>query len=69
MNYTDDSITNLKGIGPAKARLFNKLGLYTIGDLLEYFPRGYKDKSEITKIRDIMPDESCTVRVRAAGKA
>ncbi|HNR04667.1 MAG TPA: DEAD/DEAH box helicase, partial [Bacillota bacterium] len=69
MNYTEDSITNLKGIGPVKARLFNKLGLYTIGDLLEYFPRGYKDKSEITKIRDIMPDESCTVRVRAAGKA
>ena len=69
MNYTDDSITNLKGIGPAKARLFNKLGLYTIGDLLEYFPRGYKDKSEITKIRDIRPDESYTVRVHAAGKA
>jgi len=69
MNYTDDPITKLKGIGPAKAKLFNKLGLYTIGDLLEYFPRGYKDKSEITKIRDIKPDESYTVRVRAAGKA
>jgi hypothetical protein len=35
---------------------------------LEYFPRGYKDKSEITKIRDIRPDESYTVRVRSAGK-
>ena len=69
MNYIDDSIINLKGIGPAKAKLFSKLGLYTIGDLLEYFPRGYKDKSEITKIRDIRPDESYTVRVRAAGKA
>lgn len=69
MYYPDDSIQNIKGIGPAKAKLFQKLGLRTIGDLLQYFPRGYKDKSEITRIKDIRPDESYTIRVRISGKA
>ncbi|MGI6586688.1 MAG: ATP-dependent DNA helicase RecG [Gracilibacteraceae bacterium] len=69
MYYPDDSIQNIKGIGPAKAKLFQKLGLRTIGDLLQYFPRGYKDKSEITRIKDLRPDESYTIRVRISGKA
>ena len=51
MSYLDISVKNLKGIGPVKAKLFSKLGLNTIEDLLEYYPRGYKDKSEITSIR------------------
>ncbi len=69
MNYPDISIQCIKGIGPAKAKLYKKLGLNTIEDLLEYYPRGYKDKSEITKIRDLQADESYTVRVRTGGKA
>lgn len=69
MNYLDISIQSIKGIGPAKAKLFKKLGLNTIEDLLEYYPRGYKDKSEVTKIKDIKPDESYTVQVAIAGKA
>lgn len=68
MNYPDDTIQNIKGIGPKKAKLFQKLGLNTIEDLLKYFPRGYKDKSVITKIRDIRPEESYTVRVCIGGK-
>ncbi|HOR86934.1 MAG TPA: ATP-dependent DNA helicase RecG [Bacillota bacterium] len=69
MNVSDASIQSLKGIGPVKARLFNKLGLYTIEDLLEYYPKYYKDKSEITKIRDVRPELSYTIRVFVEGKA
>lgn len=69
MSNLDISIQSIKGIGPVKAKLFKKLGLNTIEDLLEYYPRGYKDKSEITKIEDLKPDASYTVRVRADGKA
>jgi ATP-dependent DNA helicase RecG len=69
MSYLDTSIKNIKGIGPVKAKLFNKLGLNTIEDLLEYYPRGYKDKSQTTKIKDLQPEESYTVRVRTSGKA
>lgn len=69
MNYLDISIQSIKGIGPTKAKLFKKLGLNTIEDLLEYYPRGYKDKSETTMIEGLKPDSSYTVRVRIAGRA
>ncbi|HYF83157.1 MAG TPA: ATP-dependent DNA helicase RecG [Clostridia bacterium] len=69
MSYLDVSIKNIKGIGPVKAKLFNKLGLNTIEDLLEYYPRGYKDKSQTTNIKDLQPEESYTVRVKTSGKA
>ena len=69
MSYLDISIQSIKGIGPTKAKLFKKLGLNTIEDLLGHYPRGYKDKSEITKIQDLKPEDSYTVRVRTAGKA
>lgn len=43
--YLTESITGLKGIGDKTAKLFNKCGIYTCGDLLTYYPRGY-DKYE-----------------------
>lgn len=41
MNY-NDSITTIKGIGEKTAKLFNRLGIYTVYDLLHYFPRDYE---------------------------
>lgn len=37
-------IKYLKGIGPAKAQLFEKLEIRTISDLLHYYPRAYQDR-------------------------
>ncbi len=37
----DENITGLKGIGDKTAKLFNKCQVYTCGDLLGYYPRGY----------------------------
>lgn len=37
-------IQYLKGIGPAKAKLFDKLGIATVEDLLHYYPRTYQDR-------------------------
>lgn len=34
-------IGELKGVGEKTEKLFQKLGIFTIGDLLRYFPRGY----------------------------
>ena len=34
----------LKGIGPAKAQLFERLGVQTVQDLLHYYPRTYQDR-------------------------
>lgn len=46
----DDTIQQLKGIGPRKAALFSRLGIHTLGDLLQYFPRDYEDRSRIWSI-------------------
>ncbi len=54
-------IQNLKGIGPKKSILFNKLGIYSIWDLLYCFPRNYEDRSVISSIRDICDGQTCTV--------
>ena len=37
-------IQYLKGIGPAKAKLFEKLEIRTLRDLLYYYPRTYQDR-------------------------
>lgn len=45
------SIQYLKGVGPKRAALFQKIGIETIEDVLYYFPRCYEDRSLITSIR------------------
>ena len=40
------SIQFLKGIGPAKAKLFERLEISSIADLLHYYPRTYQDRRE-----------------------
>ncbi len=42
-NSFETNIRYLKGIGEKRAELFNKLGVYTVGDLLTYFPRTYEN--------------------------
>jgi len=58
----DNSITELRSVGAARAALLNKLGVYTVRDLLEHFPRGYDDRSHVAKIADLSPNVINTVR-------
>lgn len=48
-------ITAVKGIGPKTAPTLNKAGIYTIHDLLYYFPRSYEDYQAATPIRQLKP--------------
>ena len=36
-----DTVGKLKGVGEKTEKLYAKLGIYTISDLLEYYPRTY----------------------------
>ena len=51
-----DPISILKGIGPAKAKLFANLNIFTLGDLICHFPRGYEDRSKLVTISQLEPD-------------
>ncbi len=60
-------IRYLKGIGEKRAELFNKLGVFNIGDLLRYLPRGYEDRTDVREIADVQEGESVCVRAYLAG--
>jgi ATP-dependent DNA helicase RecG len=46
-------IASLSGVGPARAALFADLGVHTLGQLLEYFPRTYQYESEERAINQL----------------
>lgn len=46
------SILDIKGIGEKSAKLFHKIGISTVGDLLYHFPRDYEVFGEIVSIKD-----------------
>ena len=61
MNILNKDIQFVKGIGPKKAAKLNKLNIFTIKDLLYYFPRAYEDRSNVKKIYQLEHDEkACT---------
>ncbi len=51
----------LKGVGPARATAFAQLGVNTVGDLLEYYPREWVFAPEVVKINQMRPDRMCTI--------
>ena len=54
----DTSVQYLKGVGPKMYELLNKLSIYTVKDLLEYYPRVYEDRTKITPISDFQKDQN-----------
>ena len=48
----ENEITYLKGVGPKRAECYNKLGINTVFDLLNHFPRSYLDFSHPLTIEE-----------------
>ena len=57
-----DSVQFVKGIGPKKVKLFEKLHISTLQDALETYPRDYEDRTQITRIADIEVEDKYAVR-------
>jgi ATP-dependent DNA helicase RecG len=53
MNRLRNSIQSIKGIGPKKAALFSKLGVETIEDALNFFPREYEKRGSVQSVDSI----------------
>ena len=56
MESDQDSVRTLKGIGDKTGKLFEKLGIFTIQDLLGYYPREYHVYEEPSPIGDLKAD-------------
>ncbi|MBO4330804.1 MAG: ATP-dependent DNA helicase RecG [Oscillospiraceae bacterium] len=65
MNALTDGIRFIKGIGEARAKALEKLDIYTLYDLVSYFPRDYEDRSRVKNIADVLDGEYCCVKATA----
>lgn len=54
-------IQYLKGVGPKKAAVLNEVGISSVEDLLEYFPRTYLDRTRQKSIGALLEGEMATV--------
>ena len=51
----------IKGVGPNRVKVLNKLGINSLKDLITYFPRAYEDRSQIKSICDMQDGEKATI--------
>ncbi len=51
----------LKGVGPARAKLLERLGIRTVEDLLRHLPSRYYDRRTMTPLRRLRRDEAAVV--------
>ncbi len=51
------SVSEMSGVGPARATALAKLGITNVGQLLRHYPRGYQYRGNIKRLADAAPDE------------
>jgi len=64
MAKLSDSVQYLKGVGPKRARFLARLGVRTVGDALQFFPRKYVDRGSAVPIARVREGREQTVRGR-----
>ncbi len=65
----DTPIQYIKGVGPKRAKVFNKLGIKTVEDLFYYFPRRYEDRTKFLSISEIKEGEFQTIKAQVLARA
>jgi len=58
----DKDIRVLKGVGESRVKLFNKLGVFTVYDMLNYFPRVYEDRRQVKTIFEAVESETVCIK-------
>lgn len=58
------NVQMIKGVGPQRAELLAKRGIYTLEDLLTYLPFRYEDRIRFSKVREVRPNGVFTLKVR-----
>ena len=58
----------VKGVGPNRVKLLNKLNIFTLKDLITYFPRNHEDRSIAKKIIECQDGETVLIKAKALTK-
>ena len=58
MATLDTDIRAMRGVGEARAKALQKLGITDLESLISYFPRDYEDRTDIKKIAELAPGEA-----------
>ena len=51
----------VKGVGPSRVQLLNRVGIFTLKDLITYFPRDYEDRSKPKEIYQCVDGEEALI--------
>lgn len=58
----------IKGVGPSRATLLNKLGIFNLKDLITYFPREHEDRGNVKNISEIVDGEEALICAFPVGR-
>lgn len=64
----DKDVKYIKGVGPSRVVLLNKLGIYTLKDLITYYPKEHEDRSKSVKIADAMDGQEVLIEAMVVSK-
>ena len=65
----DISLSDIRGVGPAKLKAFEAAGIHSVRDLVMFLPRDYRDLTQPKPLIELRPGDTAAVRVRVAGEA
>ena len=64
----EKDVKYIKGVGPNRVKLLNKLGIFTLKDLITYYPRTYEDRSKPKNIIECINGEEALIEAYATGR-
>ena len=66
MSGLDVDVKKLYGVGAVRAAAYSKIGIRTVADLLEHYPRGYENRGDVRLLSDTSEDSKASVLLTVA---
>ena len=64
----DNDVKYVKGVGPNRVQLLNKLGIFSLKDLITYYPRDYEDRGKSKLIAELTDGEEALIQAIVVSK-
>ena len=66
MSGLDVDVKKLYGVGAVRAAAYSKIGIRTVADLIEHYPRGYENRGDVRLLSDTSEDSKASVLLTVA---